>query len=199
MLTRHQLIRKREILENKCDSPHGSVSTYEQELTEIEEQLARHDTTHVRTYTGARVDLLAPDVGDIHIEDITAHLAGLRRFCGTGATVLQHSLWMADTMRIYGRAPVICLAALFHDAHEAYLADIPTPVKRLLGKAWSDIETRVQHAIEVRFGITVKPGDRNVVRVYDSEAMNNELYISDNVENSQERFVSLAVELGATL
>lgn len=86
--------------------------------------------TWVDTWTGKKVDLLNPDPDQIEIEDIAHHLAILPRF--TGATkhpysIAQHSMYVSMMVPEY-----LQLHALLHDAHEAYINDINTPLKEAI-------------------------------------------------------------------
>jgi hypothetical protein len=87
--------------------------------------------------SGRRVSLSAPAPGQILIGDIAAHLARLPRFLGATRkpySVAQHSCLVADILRHeVPRSPWMELAGLLHDAHEAYVGDIVTPVGWVLG------------------------------------------------------------------
>jgi hypothetical protein len=83
----------------------------------------------IRTFTGTYVNLLNPKPETINIEDIAWGLSGIRRWnaqCHSELTVGLHSLRMAA----YGGKDALEL--LMHDATEAYLGDIPSPLKKLL-------------------------------------------------------------------
>ncbi len=82
----------------------------------------------IQTFTGKKVYPLSPRVADIDIRDIAHALSLLCRFgghCSEFYSVAQHSVYVAyalpDHLRLWG---------LLHDAAEAYLCDIPSPVKR---------------------------------------------------------------------
>jgi len=84
----------------------------------------------IRTRSGKYFNFLEPREEDIEIEDIAHALSMLPRFGGHLAqyySVAQHSVecyYLAD--------PEDQLQALMHDASEAYLLDIPSPVKQHL-------------------------------------------------------------------
>lgn len=80
----------------------------------------------IATVSGIRVDLLAPTAAMIEIGDIAA---GLRapRWCGQTdipLTILQHSVFVSRIVE-QPAAPY----ALLHDAHEAYIGDVSSPMK----------------------------------------------------------------------
>ena len=97
------------------------------------------------TMLGARgetIDLLNPDMTPIDIETIAHALGQINRFGGHAAqphSVLRHSIFVAavakelaadtctaEDMRLLVRAAVL------HDAHEAYVGDVTSPVKEAL-------------------------------------------------------------------
>jgi 5'-deoxynucleotidase YfbR-like HD superfamily hydrolase len=49
--------------------------------------------------------------------------------------------------------PKYKLAALLHDAAEAYIGDVPTPLKELLGSSYRDVENRLAKAIAAHFNL----------------------------------------------
>jgi len=86
-----------------------------------------HGHAWIQTYTGKRIDLLNPTPDDICIEDIAHALSMQCRFsghCKEFYSVAQHSVFVSkicdEKDALYG---------LLHDASEAYLVDIPKPLK----------------------------------------------------------------------
>lgn len=105
----------------------------------------------VRTYTGKNVDLAKPEPGQICIEDIAHHLSKLDRYNGAGHfpySVGQHSLLVSESLPKAYR-----LQGLLHDATEAYLGDVVSPLKAMLPE-YRRIEGQVMQAICNRFKIT---------------------------------------------
>src|SRR4051794_27255584 len=104
---------------------------------------------HIPTASGARFDPFAPDAASIEIRDIAHALGNLCRFgghCRVFYSVAQHSCLVADLVERRG-AGVECVHwALLHDASEAYLGDLPHPVKRYseLGALYRAAEGRLQ-------------------------------------------------------
>src|SRR5919112_4269396 len=86
----------------------------------------------IDTASGVRLDLDGPQPEDIRIEDVAG---GLSKVCRFGAqareyySVVQHALLVRQLVANSGH-PELALAALHHDSHEAYLCDIPAPLKR---------------------------------------------------------------------
>ena len=89
---------------------------------------ARRRTT-VLTYSGKMVDLYRPDPDTIDFADIAVALGRLNRYNGHTTrpyTVAEHSIRMS-----YLVPEEDAVWALVHDAAEAYIGDIISPVKRL--------------------------------------------------------------------
>lgn len=110
------------------------------------------------THTGAAVELewMAPDT--LSILDVAHHVAQINRFSGAALrpySVAEHSLLVAEIAeRELGlRDPTALLAALLHDAHEAYVGDMSTPLKLVIGQAWTRTEARAAFAVRRRFGV----------------------------------------------
>ena len=105
----------------------------------------------IRTYTGKYFDLEHPNHQDIDLRDIAYSLSHICRFTGhAGAfTVAEHSINVSNMFT----DPRIRLAALLHDAAEAYVGDISTHLKRLL-KA-GPIEDKILQEIEKAFGVEI--------------------------------------------
>ncbi len=106
-------------------------------------------TLYVSTYLGHRFHPAAPRVDDVHIEDIAHGLAFQCRFNGQTRSfysVAQHSLFVAALVPAR-----LKLAALLHDAAEAYLGDMVKPLKALFPE-FSRMEQAVMAIIGQRFG-----------------------------------------------
>ena len=125
----------------------------------------------ITTYTGKQINPLDPDPAMIDIVDIAHHLACLNRFCGAlerPYSVAEHSVRVSCLLS--GRN---ALAGLLHDASEAYLSDLSTPIKHSSGMgAYRDAEARLQAAIYERFG--VGDFDREAVRRADEDMLHTE-------------------------
>ena len=84
---------------------------------------------------------------DFTVEEIAGLLSHVKRFNGYGIDVASHSLWVANTLFYLTGNPHIALLGLMHDAQEAYIGDIATPVKDVAGSDWGRLENNVQRAI----------------------------------------------------
>jgi hypothetical protein len=90
------------------------------------------------------------------IEEIAHALAQINRFTGHARrpySVAEHSLLVAAIAASEGATPIAQLAALLHDAHEAYAGDVASPIKWALGNAWTVFEAEVEHQVHRAFGV----------------------------------------------
>ena len=107
-------------------------------------------TPYVSTFSGNRFYPLEPRIDRVAIEDIAHGLAYQCRFNGQTRefySVAQHSLIVASLVPAHLR-----LAALLHDAAEAYLGDMVKPLKVLLPE-FAAIEDKVTALIAEAFAI----------------------------------------------
>ena len=103
----------------------------------------------IRTYSGQYVNVFNPDPATLNIEDIAHHLAMQCRFGGAlpeHYSVAQHSFHVCTLLHADQQ-----LAGLLHDASEAYLVDVPRPIKKQL-KDYQRIEDGLMRIIAQKFG-----------------------------------------------
>lgn len=103
----------------------------------------------ITTYKGLYIDPLQPDEDEIDIQDIAHALSLLCR--GNGHvrffySVAQHSLACAKEAKQRGYDQRIQLGCLLHDASEAYLTDVPRPLKEQW-KTYIKVENHLQTMI----------------------------------------------------
>lgn len=122
----------------------------------------------MQTYTGRQFWPLDPRPEEVAIEDIARALSMQCRFAGHCAkfySVADHSV------RVSMHAgdlddPTFALAGLLHDAAEAYVVDVPRPLKRFL-PGYKEIEREVARAIEKRFGLPVDIFEDGAIKHWD--------------------------------
>jgi 5'-deoxynucleotidase YfbR-like HD superfamily hydrolase len=113
---------------------------------------------YLQTVSGKWVNPLDPDPEQFDIEDIARALGNLCRFgghCRTFYSVAQHSVIVSQLVEERGGDAEDVFAALMHDAAEAYLGDMPHPLKHrsALGAAFKEAERELEAAIEAHFAI----------------------------------------------
>lgn len=120
---------------------------------------------YIRTASGQRFWPLDPRAREVQVYDLAHHLANLCRFTGAVRepySIAQHCCLVSDLAALkarslgLSRAEIKALAfeGLLHDASEAYLNDVSTPVKvqpELAG--YRAAEERVRLAVCERFGL----------------------------------------------
>jgi 5'-deoxynucleotidase YfbR-like HD superfamily hydrolase len=107
------------------------------------------------TKSGKILNVLQPEINTIDIKDIAYALSNLCRFggsCKMFYSVAQHSVYVANLLKLWGYDIKMQLAGLLHDAAEGYVTDLPTPIKRLLPD-YKALENVVQTAIFAKFNI----------------------------------------------
>lgn len=111
--------------------------------------------TWMQTYTGRAFTPLTPRIEDIDLLDIAHALSNQCRFAGHCLrfySVAEHSVYVSRIV-----PPELARAALLHDAAEAYLVDVPRPIKPYLG-GYEDLEGVVWEAVRERFGLPILTG-----------------------------------------
>lgn len=119
----------------------------------------------LQTYQGKAFSLTHPKASDVNIQDIAHALAHTCRFgghCSRFYSVAEHSVLVSLVV-----PPEDALAGLMHDATEAYVVDVPRPLKLLLSD-YAEIEARVAVVIAQKFGLgdmppSVKLADNTVL------------------------------------
>lgn len=114
----------------------------------------------IQTYSGLELDILNPHPDQISIIDIAHGLSNLCRYTGQTRffySVAQHSVLTATYLeKKYG--PREAFAGLLHDASEAYMGDVSTPLKNLLPE-YKSLEHRLQMTIAEKFKVGHHPSE----------------------------------------
>lgn len=122
-------------------------------MSEIVEIPVRRDEW-ILTHSGRHVELPDPLPEEITITDIARGISRECRFSGQCLdfySVAQHSVLASRIV-----AKEYALEALLHDAAEAFIKDIPTPLKKLLPE-YSRIEGILERVIRRKFGLPDHP------------------------------------------
>lgn len=115
--------------------------------------------TWIQTVSGVAFDLLNPTPDMIRLSDIAHALSRIPRFNGhtpVPYSVAQHSVHVSTLAGMID-GPQGALDGLFHDAAEAYIGDMPSPVKALCPQ-FAMIEARIWRVIADRYGLRTALG-----------------------------------------
>lgn len=110
----------------------------------------------IRTRSGRYLNLANPGPSEIVIGDISCGLARTCRFGGQVDrfySVAEHSIFCAEQAAKDGLPLHAQLAALMHDATEAYIGDIVKPLKVMLPQ-YAEVEGMLDAVIREKFSIT---------------------------------------------
>ena len=107
----------------------------------------------INTYTGKKVFPLALTEDQVSFRDVVQALKGKNRFQGASTvSVATHSVAVARVFMALGGKNV--LKALLHDANEAYLPDVPHPMKVMPQMAWfREVEAHNEKVIDKKLGV----------------------------------------------
>lgn len=126
--------------------------------------------------SGAYFDFENPEASDFTIEDVAHGLAHICRFnghCQRFYSVAEHSVHVSSLVPFQ-----YSYSALMHDAPEAFVGDVPKPLKAMLPD-YRRIEERVESAVLSRFNVSlplhpcVKQADVAMLRAEQAQAMGN--------------------------
>ena len=113
-----------------------------------------------QTYTGVHFYPLDPRQEDINIQDISHALSMQCRFnghCSKFYSVAEHCVYVYKELK--RRFPLdynLQLWGLLHDLAEAYLPDIPRPIKKMDIGVLRDCEKNIMRVACSRYGITTE-------------------------------------------
>lgn len=112
----------------------------------------------LETVSGRKIDINNPDPSTIEITDIAWALSRMPRFSGHSIpyipySVAQHCMQVAKELSPHGAE--IQLYGLLHDAAEAYINDLPSPVKHIpeIHAVISKLEDKLMLTIYEALGI----------------------------------------------
>ena len=131
----------------------------------------------IETYTGKKFYPLNPRPEDVDIIDIAHSLSMQCRFNGHTRffySVAEHSAMVSKELAATGYNKLIQLYGLLHDAAEAYVCDLPRPIKRQI-KEYEPIEVRVQGVIWEGFNLPAPAEtDRKILQYMDDRILGYE-------------------------
>lgn len=112
--------------------------------------------TQIETASGHTFDYDNMSVNAIRTQDIALSLGKQCRYNGHGAefySVAEHCFLLSNYALATFDDDDLALHLLMHDASEAYVSDVPSPLKAKLGEAWTELEAQVTDLIEFKYGL----------------------------------------------
>jgi hypothetical protein len=140
----------------------------------------------IQTYTGLEFRYDELDLDTICLEDIARALSQQSRFLGhlhNYYSTAEHSYYVSQRAEVLAadrglsRLGILTCARWghLHDASEAYVGDLPAPMKQLpFMEGYVRLEKEIQAAIKIKFGIATTPEMEAIVRQADLELCNTE-------------------------
>jgi hypothetical protein len=154
---------------------------YEAVAGRVQELLAERTGGHrqIDTRSGEKITPFEPDCEKINLEDIAHGLSNVGRFAGQGKdfySVARHSVHVSLEVEARGGSPEAQRYALVHDAAEAYLSDVPGPVKKSL-PGYKHAERHLDEAIVEALGLDATEDQRALVEHADGAVGRHELAV----------------------
>lgn len=146
----------------------------------------------IQTFTGKQFWPMDPSPDEIDIEDIAHALSMLCRYgghCLRFYSVAEHSVLLARAV-----APRHRLHALLHDASEAYLIDLPRPIKNCLA-GYREAERVIEIAVAMHFDLPLAMPSE--VKRADTQILMDERAV--NMRHAPSRWTTDTSPLGVTL
>lgn len=128
----------------------------------------------IETVSGLRFEFTDPKPEQIYINDIAHALGNNCRFvgqCRKFYSVAEHSWHVARMLE--GTPLRVQLAGLLHDASEAYITDVASPVKQFMPE-YRQMEDVIMAAISKKYGLEYPP--HPAVKQCDIMALSNEAH-----------------------
>ena len=134
--------------------------------------------TQIEMSSGVFVELDDPKPHQILLEDIAFSLSNICRYGGHVPffNVAQHAWLVAQRLAVLGESSVVQFAGLHHDDPEAYIGDIPRPLKPLLGPNLKELNGKFEVAIKASLQLDYLDFDHPAVKRADFWALSYEAY-----------------------
>lgn len=133
-------------------------------------------------------------INNIDINDIAHSLANMSRYAGHSRrfySVAEHSVLTYNiAKKLWPQDLDIQWAALLHDATEAYVTDLPTPIKVLLPN-FNKLEHKIELQIIEKFNICMDNRVKKAVKQIDVEALSTEAFMLFNDVSNWESIIGV--------
>lgn len=172
-------------VKEKCTFIINASQTIDEMMRDILDKLSIYKKDVVLLTNGGTIHPLAPKMNEINIHDIATALSYNCRYnghCNTFYSVASHSIAVSKELKRLGYSPRIQLIGLLHDASEAYICDIPRPIKPFLTN-YEIIEKNLQDLIYLKFlGSFCTKNEQEIIHKSDIDIYYKEceLFINNN-------------------
>lgn len=133
----------------------------------------------MQTYNSGQFSYAPSGRRDINIIDIARSLSRIPRFLGHSSqfvSVAEHSVVTAQYLEDEGHPPRVQMVGLLHDAHEAYIGDLPRPLIHFLrenygvdlGALKADIQRDIHKGLDLE---PATPMETALIRRADDEQL----------------------------
>lgn len=155
----------------------------------LQDLLAEANGGHatIDTRTGETITPLSPEPERVELADVAHALSNLSRFAGQGRyfySVARHSVHVSREVEARGGDRSAQRWGLLHDASEAYLSDVPAPVKRSL-PGYTHAERRLQRAVRNAVDLELSADAERLVDRVDADVGSYELAVHFPTENRE--------------
>lgn len=155
----------------------------------LQDVLAKANGGHatIDTRTGETITPLSPEPERVELADVAHALSNLSRFAGQGRyfySVARHSVHVSREVEARGGDRSAQRWGLLHDASEAYLSDVPAPVKRSL-PGYTHAERRLQRAVREAVDLELSADAERLVDRVDADVGSYELAVHFPTENRE--------------
>lgn len=113
------------------------------------------DMNFIETHSGKRFFFQKPTADMVCIEDIAYALSNLCRFnghCKRFYSVAEHSVIISQWLAMRGASVETQMAGLMHDCAEAYIGDMPKPIKITMPN-FMEMEKRIEEVIFAKYDL----------------------------------------------
>jgi hypothetical protein len=154
----------------------------------------------IQTFSGGRFYPLDPRIDDINIVDIAHALSNQCRFsghCRRFYSVAQHSFNVSFILK--DRHPMVQLWGLLHDSAEAYLVDVPSPIKPYFPK-YKGMEEKIlgliceKHKLSMNMPKVVRDADLKILMAEARDLMGNPTDWSISIKPAKVKIIPMDSE-----
>jgi hypothetical protein len=131
----------------------------------------------IETASGLIYDYCQPGLGTVTLDDIAHGLGNTCRFGGHTVefySVAQHSVLTSWILEAWDQPAEVVRCGLMHDAHEAYLGDLPRPLKQCINGDYDRLSELADSVIAEKFGLSLVDLHGDVVKKADMVALIHE-------------------------